>query len=346
MMDTLIFDGRADKESLSCAAQILRRGGLVIFPTETVYGLGADAYDARAAYNVFEAKGRPHDNPLIVHVADPQDAEAFAETTELYYRLARAFMPGPLTLILPKKPNIPDEVTAGGGTVGVRCPMHPVAREFISLAGVPVAAPSANLSGRPSPTTAAHCIEDMNGRVDAIIDGGECRFGLESTVALLTGEDSLKILRPGAVTAEALSCVCSSVTTADGLAPGETPLSPGMKYRHYAPRARLYLLDGERENVIKYIDTRLGQGEACAFICFDEDADRLSCYTVSLGGAGDEAEHAHRLFAALRLMDAYGESHTLDAIYTYMPDTGGAGLSAAIYNRLIRAADHTVIKVD
>ena len=344
-MNTLIIDGRTDKESLAEAAQTLRRGGLVIFPTETVYGLGANAYDAGAAYNVFEAKGRPHDNPLIVHVADPAEAEDFAVTTELYYRLARSFMPGPLTLILKKKPNIPDEVTAGGGTVGVRCPSHPVAHEFIKLAGVPVAAPSANLSGRPSPTTAEHCIEDMNGRVDAIIDGGECEVGLESTVALITGEDSVKILRPGAVTAEALSCVSSSVTTADGLSPGETPLSPGMKYKHYAPRAPLCLLDGKRDDIIDYVRAKHESGETCMFLSFDEDMDKLPCRTISLGRRDDEAVHAHRLFAALRETDRLGEVYGLDSIYTYMPDKNGGGLSSAIYNRLIRAADHTVIKV-
>lgn len=339
-MNTLITDG----SDLERAAELLRGGGLVIFPTETVYGLGASAYDARAAYNVFEAKGRPHDNPLIVHVSDPREAENFAYTNELYYRLAGAFMPGPLTLILKKRDNIPPEVTAGGDTVGVRCPSHPVAREFIRLAGVPVAAPSANLSGRPSPTTAAHCIDDMNGRVDAIIDGGECEFGLESTVALITGADSLKILRPGAVTAEALSCVCENVTTSEGLAPGETPLSPGMKYRHYAPKAPLFLLDGEREDVISYVKRRLGAGERCLFICYDDDAEMFGSSAISLGDEGDELLHAHRLFAALRMTDKYGEQNALDAIYTYMPRRDG-GISAAIYNRLIRAADHTVIEV-
>lgn len=344
-MNTLKIDGRTEKTQLARAAEMLRSGGLVVFPTETVYGLGASAYDARAAYNVFEAKGRPHDNPLIVHVSEPSEAESFAHTTELYYRLARAFMPGPLTLILKKRPIIPYEVTAGGDTVGVRCPSHPIAREFISLAGVPVAAPSANLSGRPSPTAFEHCVEDMDGRADVIIDGGECEFGLESTVALLTGDDSLKILRPGAITSEALSCVCSSVTTADGLAPGETPLSPGMKYRHYAPRAPLYLLDGERDSVINYICSKIGGGEECLFLCFDEDADKFGGRTVSLGVAADKSVHARNLFAALRRTDRYGESHPLDAIYTYMPDVGEGGLSSAIYNRLIRAANHTIIKV-
>ncbi len=345
-MQTLKIDGAKDREGLALAAGIVRRGGLVIFPTETVYGLGANAYDADAARAVFRAKGRPADNPLIVHVDRPESAEEFAYTTELYYRLAESFMPGPLTLILKKKTNIPDAVTAGGGTVGVRCPIHPVAHEFLKLAEVPVAAPSANISGRPSPTSFSHCVEDMDGKVDAIIDGGECEYGLESTVALLLDNDEVKILRPGAVTAEALSCVASKVTTADGLAPGETPLSPGMKYRHYAPRAPLYLLDGKSEDAAAYIKGRIKDGEACLFICFDEDRalDAPECASVSLGGKDDVASHAKRLFAALREADTYGASHRLDAIYTYMPGRDG-GLSFAIYNRLIRAADHTVIKV-
>ncbi len=342
-METLLIDG-SDQSGMKLAAEKLRCGGLVIFPTETVYGLGANAYEAKAAYNVFEAKGRPHDNPLIVHVSEPSQAEEFAYTTELYYRLANSFMPGPLTLILKKKSNIPDEVTAGGGTVGVRCPSHRVAHEFIRLAGVPVAAPSANLSGKPSPTMFSHCIDDMRGRVDAIIDGGECEVGLESTVALITGEDSLKILRPGAVTAEALMCVCGSVTTAEGLAPGETPLSPGMKYKHYAPRAPLTLLDGGHGKVIEFVQSRIDAGEECLFICFDEDAEKFGGRALTLGKRGDEAAHAHRLFAALRQTDRYGDEHPLSSIYTYMPSRTG-GLSSAIYNRLIRAANHTVRKV-
>ncbi len=346
-MQTLKIDGAADKAGLAEAARIIRAGGLVIFPTETVYGLGANAYDGEAARAVFRAKGRPGDNPLIVHVADPKDAEAFAYTTPLYYKLAERFMPGPLTLILKKKTNIPDEVTAGGTTVGVRCPVNPVAHEFLELAGVPVAAPSANISGRPSPTRFSHCVEDMDGRVEAIIDGGECQFGLESTVALLIGEDEVKILRPGAVTAEALSCVAGTVTTADGLAPGETPLSPGMKYKHYAPKSPLFLLDGARDDAVYYVRNKVSGGEACLFICYDEDIaaeDRPRCEMISLGGRNDEASHGRRLFAALREADAYGKEHSLDSIYTYMPEKEG-GIAPAIYNRLIRAADHTVIKV-
>ena len=349
--NTQIIPQGADDDALRVAADAIRRGGLVAFPTETVYGLGANAYDEAAVYNIFEAKGRPHDNPLIVHVANPREAENFAYTTELYYKTAEKFMPGPITLILKKRDNIPAEVTAGGDTVGVRCPSHPTANRFLALSGVPVAAPSANLSGRPSPTIAAHCIEDMTGRADVIIDGGECEFGLESTVALLSGETpdngSIKILRPGAVTEDALRCVCADVTVADGLKPGEIPLSPGMKYKHYAPRAPLILLDGCRLDVINYVGSEMKRtGGKCLFICFDGDGDSFGSDAVlSLGAADDTGAHAHKLFAALRDSDTIGMSRQIDFIYTYMPDMSGDGLAPAIYNRLIRAANHTIKKV-
>ncbi len=330
------------EENLSVSAKLLRDGGLVIIPTETVYGLGCSAYSSEGAYNVFEAKGRPHDNPLIVHVSSPEQAENFAVTTDLYYKIARQFMPGPITVILKKKDIIPDEVTAGGQTVGVRCPAHPIAREFIRLAGVPVAAPSANLSGSPSPTSFEHCVNDMTGRVDAIIDGGECEVGLESTVVLITGEDSLKILRPGAVDEGALSCICSDVTVADGLKDGEKPLSPGMKYRHYAPKAPLVLLDGTDMAITEFIDAEIQKG-GVFFICYEEDALKYGKNAYSIGKRDDEAAHAKKLFAALRYTD--GLDAEIKTIYTYMPHDGGTGLMPAIYNRLIRAADHTVLKV-
>lgn len=344
MKKTLLVKDPSCRAEMLAAAEIIKNGGLVIMPTETVYGLGCSAYSASAAYDVFEAKKRPHDNPLIVHVAEPEDAENFAYTTKLYYKLAKQFMPGPITFILNKKDNIPDEVTAGGNTVGIRCPSHPVAHEFIKLAGVPIAAPSANLSGRPSPTEFSHCVEDMMGRVDAIIDGGECDFGLESTVVLLTGEDSLKILRPGAVDADALSCVCGDVTVAEGLKPGEKPLSPGMKYKHYAPRAPLVLLDGVHEDIINFVKSEMKQ-KSCLFICYEEDSALFPGSILSIGKKDDEEMHARRLFAALREADSIGDVKNIDVIYTYMPSRSGGALAPAIYNRLIRAADHTVKKV-
>lgn len=343
---TLIISAPEREDKLTVASHMIQNGGLVVFPTETVYGLGANAYDDSAVNQIFKAKGRPADNPLIVHVAKPEDAENFAYTTPLFYKLARAFMPGPLTVILKKRSNIPASVTAGLDTVGVRCPSHETAHKLLSLCKVPVAAPSANISGRPSPTKVTHVIEDMDGRVDAIVDGGECEYGLESTVVLPTGGDSIKILRPGAVTADALRCVCSDVTLADGIdgSDVEKPLSPGMKYKHYAPRSPLILLDGKREDVVAFVASEMKK-RSCLFICYDEDAAPFGDRALTLGGASDEASHAHRLFDCLRRADEIGDARKIDVIYTYMPAKGDVGLSPAIYNRLIRAAGHTVMKL-
>ena len=220
-----------DEADLSAASKIIREGGLVVFPTETVYGLGGDATNPSSAEKIYKAKGRPSDNPLIIHIADPEDAEPYAVTSEAYYRLAKAFMPGPLTIILPKKQTIPYRTTGGLENVAVRCPSHPIARALIAKAGVPIAAPSANLSGKPSPTCARHVIEDLSGRVDMIIDGGDSDIGLESTIIQLDG-NTATLLRPGAITADALRCVCENVTVANAvlnqLGEGERPLSPGM----------------------------------------------------------------------------------------------------------------------
>ena len=204
------------KAAIDQAAGILKNGGLVVFPTETVYGLGGNALDSDAAKKIYAAKGRPSDNPLIIHIAQPKDAEKYCITNEIYYRLADAFMPGPLTVILPKRDIVPSSVTGGLSTVAVRCPSHPIARELISASGFPIAAPSANISGKPSPTCAEYVIEDMSGRVDMIIDGGECEIGLESTIVKIEN-DGLILLRPGGITCDALSCVCENVKVADAV---------------------------------------------------------------------------------------------------------------------------------
>lgn len=330
-------------ESLLGAAQIIKRHGTVVFPTETVYGLGADATCAESTKKIYEAKGRPSDNPLIIHICEPRDAEPYAVTSPLYYRLAEHFMPGPLTVIMPKKDTIPDTVTGGLDSVAVRCPAHPVARELIRLSGLPIAAPSANISGSPSPTCAAHVIEDMDGKVDCIIDGGECEVGVESTIVKLTGEDSLVLLRPGAVTYDALCCVCSDVTVSDAvthmLKENERPLSPGMKYRHYAPAKPLVLVDGSADARLAFFKEKQAS-ESCVIICYDEQASELGESTICIGAENDLEAQAHRIFAALR------ESNGVegDKIYANLPSTDGYGL--AIYNRLIRAAAHTVIKLE
>lgn len=330
-------------EALLGAAQIIKRHGTVVFPTETVYGLGADATCTESARKIYEAKGRPSDNPLIIHICEPRDAEPYAVTSPLYYRLAEHFMPGPLTVIMPKKDTIPDTVTGGLDSVAVRCPAHPIARELIRLAGLPIAAPSANISGSPSPTCAAHVIEDMYGKVDCIIDGGECEVGVESTIVKLTGEDSLVLLRPGAVTYDALCCVCSDVTVSDAvthmLKENERPLSPGMKYRHYAPAKPLVLVDGSADARLAFFKKKQAS-ESCVIICYDEQASELGQGTIRIGAENDLEAQAHRIFAALR------ESNGMrgDKIYANLPSTDGYGL--AIYNRLIRAAAHTVIKLE
>ena len=331
-----------DSPALDEAAEILRRGGLVAFPTETVYGLGGNATDARAAQNIYQAKGRPSDNPLIIHIADPADAERYALVNETYQKLARAFMPGPLTVILPKKDIIPMEVTGGLDTVAIRCPSHPLAQALIRKTGVAIAAPSANLSGSPSPSCGAHVIHDLLGRVDAILDGGDCEIGLESTIIRLDGANAT-MLRPGAITADALLCVCESVTLSpaitEGLKDNERPLSPGMKYKHYAPKMPLILLDGSEANVLAYL-AEAQNTERCVILCYSEEMEFLrNERLIDVGARDDLAAQAHTLFAALRQAD------TLDAdvIYAHLPPKDGMGL--ALYNRLIRAAAHTVRSV-
>ena len=337
-----ITDVVAQESDLTRAASILRSGGLVVFPTETVYGLGGDATRDEAAKKIYAAKGRPSDNPLIIHIADPADAEEYAVTNTLYYRLAKAFMPGPLTVILPRKNTIPKSTTGGLDSVAVRCPAHPVAHKLIKLCGFPIAAPSANLSGKPSPTSAAHVAQDMDGRVDMILDGGESEIGLESTIVKIK-DDELILLRPGGITCDALSLVCEKVTIADAvmhkLAENERPLSPGMKYRHYAPTAPLVLLAGKEENVLAYIKAE-AQIRKCAILCYDEECDELAGNTLfSIGKKDDLGTQARRLFAALREADGTDA----EIIYAHLPPLDGLGL--ALYNRLIRAAAHTVKEV-
>ena len=337
-----ITDIAAQENDLFRAASVLRAGGLVVFPTETVYGLGGDATRDEAAKKIYAAKGRPSDNPLIIHIANPADAEAYAETNALYYSLAKAFMPGPLTVILPRKNTIPKSTTGGLDSVAVRCPSHPVAHRLIELCGFPIAAPSANLSGKPSPTSAAHVAKDMDGRVDMILDGGESEIGLESTIVKIDG-DGLILLRPGGITCDALSLVCEKVTIADAvlhqLAENERPLSPGMKYRHYAPTAPLVLLKGKDADVLAYLKGE-AQAQKCAILCYNDECDLLANSTLfPIGNKNDLATQAHRLFSALREADG----SDAEIIYAHLPPQDGLGL--ALYNRLIRAAAHTIKEV-
>lgn len=340
------LDRLQDSENnIKNAAEIIKRGGLVAFPTETVYGLGGDGTNPDAARKIYAAKGRPSDNPLIIHIADPSDAEKYTFTNDTYYKLADRFMPGPLTVVMTAKDSVPGETRGGLDTVAVRCPSHPVARRLIELSGVPIAAPSANLSGSPSPTCAGHVIDDMQGRVDVIIDGGDCEIGLESTIVKLEDDGSMVLLRPGRITISELACI-APVSLADAvtdkLREGDVALSPGMKYRHYAPSSPLVLLDGELSEVIDYIQSK--KTKKVAILCYADDrsavAEKLPDADLYVLGARDNInEQAHHLFSILRDAD----KHSYDMIYAPLPSREGVGL--ALYNRMIRAAAHTVINL-
>lgn len=328
-----------DGEVFAECGQIVRDGGLVAFPTETVYGLGASALCAEAIPKIFAAKGRPSDNPLIVHVAYPSDAEEVAVTNEKYYELAERFMPGPLTVILPKLDVVPGEVTAGLDSVGIRCPSHPAAHALIVAAGVPIAAPSANVSGLPSPTCGEHVMRDMSGKIDAVIDGGECDIGVESTVIALKG-DTAEILRPGAVTREDLLEVLSEVTVnpavKDPSRAGQSPRSPGMKYKHYAPRAEFLLVDSDDEGFEKYVNSLTGN---VGVICLESRKDRFFCEHKYVLPDGDSVkELCHRLFGIFRTADDDG----VERLAASLPDDSGESL--ALYNRMIRAAGNRIIR--
>lgn len=339
-------DLSSGEDALFRAAEIIKRGGLVIFPTETVYGLGANALDPVAVKSIYTAKGRPSDNPLIIHISDPDEAEKYTYTSETYKKLAAEFMPGPLTVIMPSRDNVPLVTRGGLPTVAVRCPVNKIAAKFIELCGVPIAAPSANLSGSPSPTDAPHVMDDMMGRVDMIIDGGECDIGLESTIVKIEDDCHLTLLRPGGITPEELRSVIPDVRIADAvtgeLKPGERALSPGMKYRHYAPRAPLTLLDGSPEKCANYIKEH-GDGRI-AVIVYAEDTGKIhsvnpNAVIYDFGSRKDGRLQAHKLFYILREADKCN----FDRIYAPLP--GLDGIELALYNRMIRAAAHNIIKL-
>ena len=349
-MQTIYYDLRDTKgqqkeieDKISAAAKILREGGLVGIPTETVYGLGANGLDGKAVKRIFEAKGRPQDNPLILHVTGPQWLPRYcADIPPIAYVLARKFWPGPLTMILKRKPIVPDETTAGLDTVGMRCPNHPVILAIIREAGVPIAAPSANTSGRPSCTTAQDVLEDMNGKIEGVVDGGPCTVGVESTILDLTCEPP-RLLRPGGLPLEDLERlighidVDKAVTTP--LKEGEQPKAPGMKYRHYAPKAPVTVFTGAPDASAREIQRRVGP--TSGVICFDEYAHLFQGQEVhTLGPSGDKLAQAQRVFDALRTFD----SSSVTEIYAQCPDNRGLGL--AIGNRLKKAAGFHVVEAD
>lgn len=341
MVTDIIKVDRDSQAALERASALLKNGELVAIPTETVYGLGANALDKDACLNIFKAKGRPGDNPLIVHIASPIDAEKIAYTSDLYYKLADRLMPGPFTVILPKKDIIPNEVTAGLDSVAIRCPAHPVANRLIEIAGIPVAAPSANSSGKPSPTTAQHVFDDMDGKIPLILDGGECDVGVESTVVKIT-EDEIILLRPGAVTVEMLKEICENVTIAgavkEELKAGEVPLSPGMKYKHYAPQADLYLVDDKYISFVDFVKEKQ-RTENCAVMCYNEEIGLLENRNLlPVGNKDDIKNQTKKLFNLLREADKLGVA----TVYAHLPCEEGESL--AIYNRMIRACAHRVVR--
>lgn len=327
-----ISDLSRDAAKLRQAARIIEDGGLVALPTETVYGIAANALDPDAVAGIFRVKGRPQDNPLIVHAAELEDVFPLVQDfPDDAMWLAKKFWPGPLTIVLLKNDIVPDIVSAGLDTVAVRMPSHPVTRAIIRESGLPLAAPSANISGRPSPTTAAHCIEDLNGKVDMIIDGGECSVGLESTVVSLAVSPP-RLLRPGAVTLEDLRFILGDVAAdaavTSKLPNGSTAASPGMKYRHYSPKAKITLVHGNFADFARYIAKK----PAATALVFDGEDKRLKVPCVTYGGANKPEEQAQQLFAALRRLDEIGA----ERVYARAPEITGLGL--AVYNRLIRAA--------
>lgn len=349
-MQTRYFDLRDTKgqqkeieDKIGAAAKILRDGGLVGIPTETVYGLGANALDGTAVKRIFEAKGRPQDNPLIIHVTGAQWLPRYcADVPPLAYVLARKFWPGPLTMILKRRPIIPDETTAGLDTVAVRCPNHPVTLAIIREAGIPIAAPSANLSGRPSCTTAQDVLEDMDGRISGVVDGGPCAVGVESTILDLTC-DPPRLLRPGGLPLEDLERLIGKIdvdkAVNGALAEGEKPKAPGMKYRHYAPEAPVTVVQGAPAQTARYIRRHIG--DADGVICFNEFVPLFEGHPVEpIGPADDPAEHARRVFDALR----YFDGTDVQRIWAQCPDPVGIGL--AVSNRLNKAAGFHIVQAE
>ncbi|MBE6625831.1 MAG: threonylcarbamoyl-AMP synthase [Ruminococcaceae bacterium] len=330
-----------DTEIIDRAAQIIQNGGLVAIPTETVYGLAGSALIPSSAEKIYSAKGRPADNPLIVHIAKPEEAEHLAYTNETYYRLAERFMPGPLTIILPKRGIIPDEVTAGLDSVAIRCPSNEIAHKLIEVSGHPIAAPSANRSGIPSPTKAEHVLTDMDGRIDMIIDGGECDIGLESTVVKIT-DDGCIILRPGAVTEEMLAEVCDNVTVAraviePAVAAEEKVESPGMKYKHYSPKAEVILVDAAGEEFVEYVNA-ISDSSCGVFTSAEERHCYKTATTLITGEHINARDESKSLFRLLRKADEMG----LSKVYIKLPEAKGEYL--ALYNRLIRASGGKIVK--
>ena len=341
-MKTLFLSADAP-EMAQTAANIIQNGGLVAIPTETVYGLGANGLDENAVGKIFEAKGRPQDNPLILHISGPEQIELFCHhIPQKAYDLAEAFWPGPLTIVLPAKECVPKRTTGGLSTVAVRCPDHAAAREIIRLAGVPIAAPSANISGKPSTTTAAHVLHDHDGKIDMIVDGGPCRVGVESTIVDLT-EERPRLLRPGGIGPEELLAVLGDLVVdkavTDEVSKDEIVKAPGMKYRHYAPQEPVVIVSGSREKAAAYIRSHFEPGDRV--LCFDEELPLYEgCDPLSYGCEADVNTLSAGLFAALRELD----DPKIHQVYARCPV--GGGVAYAVQNRLKKAAAFHIVDAE
>lgn len=329
-----------NEESIALAAKLLTQGELVALPTETVYGIAADARNGEAVHKIFEAKGRPQDNPLIVHIFGMEMLHGIvSEVPERAIKLAKAFWPGPLTMVMPRGKEVSDVTCAGLDTVGVRMPSHPVVQAVIQASGVAFAAPSANLSGKPSPTNAQDTLADMDGRLPLILDGGESMVGVESTVVSVIGEYPM-LLRPGYITKEQMESVLGeevlvSPAILEKLKEGEVARSPGMKYKHYAPKAQVTILRGSFEAYQRYVADHAQEGVWA--LCFDGEGEKLPVPAIEYGRNHDGATQAHHLFTALRDLDRHGAQ----VVYARCPEQDG--VSMAVYNRLIRAAAFRVV---
>ena len=341
-MKTLHFEIHSPKsDDIAKVASILKDGGVVAIPTETVYGLAGNALKGECVKKIYEAKGRPSDNPLIVHISDiSQWAPLVKAIPESAMALAEKFWPGPLTIILPKSDIIPTEISGGLDTVAVRMPSDEIARAIISGCGFPLAAPSANTSGKPSPTCASHVTEDLDGKIDAIVDSGECSVGIESTVITLA-TDIPRLLRPGGITPEMLTEVLGEIEIDDAvynkLHEGAEAASPGMKYKHYSPDAKVLIVKGTFEAYKKYIEDTAEEGDVA--LCFEEEVDDLKIKCITYGRKDDPSSQAKNIFDALRKVD----EEKAKTVYARFPENEGIGL--AVFNRLIRAAAFNIIEV-
>ena len=341
-MKTLMLSAQ-DPETPAKAAKIIREGGLVGIPTETVYGLGADGLNPHAVAKIFVAKGRPQDNPLILHVTDAGQIEKFCHhIPAAAYALAEAFWPGPLTMVLPARDIVPRSTTAGLSTVAVRCPDNAVTRQIIALAGVPIAAPSANISGKPSTTTAQHVLHDHDGRIEAIVDGGPCRVGVESTIVDLT-EERPRLLRPGGVTPEQLISVLGDLIVDKAVTAqidkDAVVKAPGMKYRHYAPQCQVVIVAGSREKAAAYIHSHFEAGDRV--LCFREELPLYeSCDPLAYGLEADTGTLSAGLFSALRILD----TPQVKKVFARCPE--GGGVAYAVQNRLKKAAAFHIVNAE